>query len=668
MSGLRAFCELSDDGKKVEVYFPYSPEAIRAIKGDSHGNGGVPGRRFVPRELGGPYWTIPKDLTSCELLREAFGVGLRLGDAITAWAREERNKERNLGQLVNANDAELELVPKVAPLIARAIDGEDLSKDLPHLPKDHALCQPRPARPYQRADIKAMSIQNMGNFNQPGTGKTLEWLGAVVEAGLLYKGIHLVCAPVRSLENVWLQELDNFMPADVEMFTAEDPLKRKLEVAAGLDAFEHGAQSVWICVNPDFLRLKKIWDRRRDSDKPQPPKEIWARKDRKGNVYGWKNDLQKRLMYKRKFASFNIDEFHKAGMGNPDTLFRLSIDLIEANLICPMSGTPMGGKPIRLFPILQYIHPDRFTSKWRWAEQWLQIESPDKYDPHGHKEIGDLDPDREDKFYSHHSQFMIRRLKREALPGLPPKQHEVVMCKMTKKQRAQYDEFERMAEIKIEEERLSATNVLAEYARLKQFANAVCTVDTQVKINRRTGEEEVKLIVKPTTDSGKLPQLLEKLEENGIRKDDPEPEARAIIASESKRMINMVAAWLKSQGFAVGLMTGDTDDIGPIIKRFQSNDPQPYIICMTTTTGGVSLNLEKAGSVHILDETWNPDDQEQLEDRGDRGARTTPLICYYYRSKESIQEYIAQITAGKAITNKNILDVRRQIHQLQEAS
>jgi hypothetical protein len=664
VTGIRAFCELSDDGKKVEVHFPYNPEAIRALKGDSNGNGGVPGRRFVPREEGGPYWTIPKDLTSCELLREAFGVGLRLGDAVSAWAREERNKERNLSQLVTANDAELEIVPKVAPLIARAIDGEDLSDELPHLPRDHALCSPRDPRPYQRADIKAMSMQNMGNFNQPGTGKTLEWLGAVVEADLLYKGIHLVCAPVRSLENVWLQELDNFMPDDVHMFTAEDPLKRKLEVVEGIEAWEQGAKSVWICVNPDFLRLKKIWDRRRDAGKDQPPRELWARKDRKGNIYGWKTPLQKRLM-QRKFASFNIDEFHKAGMGNPDTLFRLSIDLIDAKLKCPMSGTPMGGKPIRLFPVLQYIHPDKFTSKWRWAEQWLQIEEDESS---GHKDIGNLDPDREDKFYSHHAQYMIRRLKREALPGLPPKQHEVVMCKMTPKQRKQYDEFERMAEIKIEEERLSATNVLAEYARLKQFANAVCTVESYTKINRKTGEDEVKLIVKPTTDSGKLPQLLEKLEENGVRKEDPEPEARAIVASESKRMVNMVASWLESQGFEVGLMTGDTDDIGPIIRRFQSNDEKPYIICMTTTTGGVSLNLEKAGSVHILDETWNPDDQEQLEDRGDRGARTTPLICYYYRSKESIQEYIAQITAGKAITNKNILDVRRQMYQLQEAA
>jgi SNF2 family DNA or RNA helicase len=86
-------------------------------------------------------------------------------------------------------------------------------------------------------------------------------------------------------------------------------------------------------------------------------------------------------------------------------------------------------------------------------------------------------------------------------------------------------------------------------------------------------------------------------------------------------------------------------------------------MAMSTQTGGVSLNLERAGSVHILDEMWNPDRQEQLEDRGDRGTRTTPLICYYYRTEETVQEYIAKVGAGKKITNSNVLDVYRQMRR-----
>lgn len=648
---LKAFAELNEAGDRIDVHFPYNPEAVAAIKR-------VPGARFVPRDKGGPLWRCPLDLTTGERLRGEFGMGLTLGHALIVWGKREQRKQRNLRSLATATDAELTRVPEEAPRISRAIAGEPLPElNLPNLPNGdpHPLMTKRDPRPYQRADIAMMATTNALNANQPGTGKTLEWLGAIVESGLYRAGPHLICAPVRSLENTWLHEVDLFLP-EALMYTAEDPQERVEEVEEFLSVLESGDydEPLFLAINPDFIRLKKIWDARKDGSKPPPAKELWARKDYKGNIYGYRSDLQRRL-FQVEFSTFCIDEFHKAGMGNPTSLFRLSIDLIKAERRCDMSGTPMGGKPIRLFPVLQHLEPQEYTSKWRWAEQWLTVEENDA----GYKEIGDIKKGREGDFYAAHARHMIRRLKREALPGLPEKVIEVVDCTMTKKQAKQYRQFAREAEIRIEEERLSATNVLAEYARLKQFANAACTVEVKEK---RNGERQV--IVTPTEESGKLPMLLQKLDELGIRKEDPEPRARAIVASESKRMVDMVTAWLNKQGIATASFTGDTKDSRPIIKRFKSTDPEPFVICMTTTTGGVSLNLEECDSVHVLDETWNPDDQEQLEDRGDRGSRTKPLVCVYYRTKDSIQEYIAEITAGKAVTNKNILDVRRQMQAL----
>jgi SNF2 family DNA or RNA helicase len=84
------------------------------------------------------------------------------------------------------------------------------------------------------------------------------------------------------------------------------------------------------------------------------------------------------------------------------------------------------------------------------------------------------------------------------------------------------------------------------------------------------------------------------------------------------------------------------------------------VLVMTTETGGVGLNLGMTGAIIILDETWTPDDQEQLEDRGMRN-RTTPLIVYYLRTKETIQEYIWEVNEFKAVTNKNVVDLRSKI-------
>jgi SNF2 family DNA or RNA helicase len=156
------------------------------------------------------------------------------------------------------------------------------------------------------------------------------------------------------------------------------------------------------------------------------------------------------------------------------------------------------------------------------------------------------------------------------------------------------------------------------------------------------------------------------LNENGVRplSEDPEPGARAIVASESSRMVYMVTAWLNKKGVAADAMTGETDS-KPLMKRFKEGSEEPYVIVMTTTMG-VSLDMEEAQSAHALDETWNPDDVEQFFDRGDRGTRVTALNCYIYRSYDTIQQYIGEVNEGKAVTNKTVLDIRRRIHEAEE--
>lgn len=489
------------------------------------------------------------------------------------------------------------------------------------------------------------------------TGKTLEVIGAMVEAGL-EDGPHLVCAPRRSLVNVWKDEVERCLPGH-KFFTSEDARERYQQINLALDAIEAGEKNVWIGVIFDDLRVKTLVKHNdrdlKNSEKKEVSKKdpMYARADHQGSTYAYNGDLHKCIV-DIQWAGFVVDEFHKSGLNNPMSLFTLGTDMLHHERTIKMSGTPMGGKPIKLFPVLRSIEPKMFSNKWRWIGNWLDVDEGFK----GHKKVGGLKPGKEDEFYDYHARYMVRRLKREALPGLPPKVIEVVMTPMTPKQLKQYRQFADNAEVRIEGTKGSklivGNCILAEYSRLKQFANGFCILNDQDEVI-------------PTEDSGKLPYLLEKLDELGVRKEDPEPAARAIIASQSKRMVYMVVEWLRKQGIEADSLTGDTKDSKPIIDRFRDTDNEdPYCIVMTTETGGVSLNLEEAGSVHILDESWTPDDDEQLEDRGDRGSRTTPLVCIYYRTKGSVQEYIAEVAEGKKVTNKNVLDVYREMRKMEE--
>jgi SNF2 family DNA or RNA helicase len=436
------------------------------------------------------------------------------------------------------------------------------------------------------------------------------------------------------------------------VYLGSTPAERREAMLEALeDHRENPDDDIWLVINPDMIRLKKVI-----KDQPIPAGVRVLSRDHKGNAYYAKPECEP--LFGVDFASITLDEFHKHGLGEDrNTLYARAVEALgkRAARRYALSGTPMGGKPIRLWGCLYFIEPTLYGSKWRWAEQWLVIDD----DGFG-KSIEGILPGREEAFYKAHAKHMVRRTRKDALPGLPDKVVIDVKTPMTKTQRKVYAEFEKAAEVTVEGGRVAAEGVLAEFARLKQFANARC--------------ELVNGDVVPTYDSGKLPVLLERLDEFGFRTDNPEPGARAIVASESKRMVDMLYSYLREEGLKVqplhgGIKGASRDEVIDWYKDTTSPEAarEARILVMTTQTGGVGLNLGMTGSIHILDETWNPDDQEQLEDRGMRN-RTEPLMCLYYRTEDSIQEYIASVAADKLGTNKKVLDTIRNLVASRRAS
>jgi SNF2 family DNA or RNA helicase len=247
---------------------------------------------------------------------------------------------------------------------------------------------------------------------------------------------------------------------------------------------------------------------------------------------------------------------------------------------------------------------------------------------------------------------------------------------MTSKQKKQYDEFAARAEAVIEDQKLNALGILAEYTRLKVFADAYCDniITKEVTCDACGGSEGgcakclytgivTKMHPVPSAESGKLEYLLERLAEAGIDPDDPSGDACAIVASQFKDIADMVHSYLNRKGIHAEKITGDTPGTqrAEIQKKFQEGGKNsPRVVVMTTTAGGVSITLDRADTVHILDETWVPDDQEQLADRAHRASRMHQVTVYTYRSKGTVEEYIEKVNVEKAAINQQILDIRRR--------
>lgn len=581
--------EIAVSGSTIELWFPYSTAAVKAVKA-------IPGARFVPPERGGPCWRIPKTLKSARLMRETFGLGIKHGPNLRAWGRAAVREERELKSLALADDGQLERLPHVLPLLAEAL------------------------YPYQRADVAFMARNNLINANEPGLGKTLETVAATHEMEP-HSGARLVLAPSTALRSVWQAEIQRWT-ADV-VLTGDTPEQRRAAIAEA-ERMHAAGLPFWLVLNTEMARMPE-----------QAPFRNQAAKTKSANM-----QFVMDALISIEWDVFVVDEFHKAGLREPKSSSHMAMALIAAasRRRFALSGTPTGGVPLNLWGVLHWLSREQFGSKWQWAKAWLQT----NHNGFGY-DIGDILPGRERQFYEAHSPYLIRRTKAEVLPELPPKQYVDVWCEMTPKQRKQYEKMQADAEMVISGKRVAALSVLAEYTRLRQIAGAAC----QIKDGK----------VAPTTSSGKLTPLLENVRRR------IEAGEQVVVASQFSKMCDMLAAVLRREGWGVKLITGAVKqaDRTETIADFQADDSSIDALVVCTHAAGVAITVDKADSMHVIDETWDPDDQVQLEDRIHRASRMHQVTIYNYRTKDTIEESIMGIGINKAITAANILDVHRKI-------
>ena len=621
------FAELSADGRSIEIYFDPSPRWL-AIMHEMRA-------RFMPKDKapeGVAHWRLHLDWPDAQELAARVGKeNLTLGDQLNEWAWTQKQIAETVHELVGATSGELSRLPEVLPDLYDAVFLGPIGKNMSDKERKVGLAADEGS--YQTADVAFMSFtEHVLNANQPGTGKTIETIASIFEAGT-DDGPNLVIAPLTALETVWLEHLQKWQPHPVIMGAGERMPRAKRERAmyemqVMLDS---GHPFFYVC-NPDMVRMRKEKSGEED-----------------GNVVHLYSEWP--LLHDIKWNNIIIDEVHRGALRNPKSYTAqgmYKLQSAEGGKRFALSGTPLGGRPINLWGILHWLHPDKFSSKWRWAQQWLDL-SDNGYGT----DIGGIKEARVDDFYKELEPYMVRRTKKEVLTWLPEKDHIDVWCDMTPKQEKQYKEFALAAEVKIGDMQLTATSILAEYTRLKQFAGAV--QDLEVK-----DDGSKKLHAQP--DSGKLNQVLEHLEELGILEDGKaveETKAQTVIFSQFVEIVQMFAKDLVDRGVRVMTLTGETKDRMHVQKSFQAGEVT-VAICQTIT-GGQSIDLDMADTCFILDETWNPDDQEQAEDRIHRGSRIHQVTCYYLRTKGTVDEYIKKTTDRKGGINKMVLDDWRNL-------
>lgn len=593
----------------------------------------IPGWNFSKKKDG---WTYPLSMATLRQIRAVFGDQLVVGPYLMAWAKAERAKEKRLKGYAAHHDAVLQLVPSVAPVLAKAMAD----------------------RTYQRSAARFAAVGgSLLLADEPGLGKTATDLAMIIESGL-WTGSHLVVAPKTSLESTWGRQTRMWTGLEAVYPMPEGAVNRaKTWAAFNADP----SPTKFLIINPAMVRRLygrlcrkcEIWNEDVEKGKAAFPKEHYIDRGhtlkRSIRSEAWPEILN------HDWTTVTVDESHEAFAAyTPANVTQATQGLLDmqSQRRYALTGTPLRGQEKHIWGTLDWLGLET-GGYWGFMESYMEIANG-----YFGNEVYGLDPARSSEFHKVIDRYVLRRTRAEARPDLPLGQRVDVLVEMSTKHAKQYREFEEMGETELASGNLFGKGLLSEMTRLKQLAYGLWDM---------YGKK-----MKPTLDSPKLEWLLQFLATRGITGKKtttwmPEPGTayKYVIASQFTEIVDSLEAELNRKGIATMKITGEVTGARrtAAIAKFQSDDQTVRVCLIQTQTGGVAIDLDAwCDEMVILDETYVADDQVQLEGRiNNRSGRVSPRMWWYVRTAGTIEQKVAESNYAQHATQHNLLDGRRGV-------
>ncbi|GEM_PF-1181877 len=225
--------------------------------------------------------------------------------------------------------------------------------------------------------------------------------------------------------------------------------------------------------------------------------------------------------------------------------------------------------------------------------------------------------------------YVLRRLKKDALPDLPETVDDTKWLDLTEAQRQAYNRAETQGVIRLRQTTdVTVVNVLALIQQLKQ----ICNFDPE------TGE------------STKLEFLHEEFLEQACQDD-----GKALIISQYVKTLENLAGRLDE--YKPHLYTGQlsTAQRDTIINEFQSDEAHRLLL-LSLRAGGQGLNLTRANYALLFDRWWNPAVEDQAVARLIRIGQTKTVFVTRLMCRNTIEERIEQILNRKRLLFQEVVD------------
>ncbi|HEY8156281.1 MAG TPA: DEAD/DEAH box helicase [Myxococcota bacterium] len=299
---------------------------------------------------------------------------------------------------------------------------------------------------------------------------------------------------------------------------------------------------------------------------------------------------------------------------NPDSQVARAAHRLDAGFRVTLSGTPVENRLEELWSQLHFTNPGLLGSREDFSER---VARP----------VADGDEQAAARLRERIRPFVLRRLKREVAPELPPRTEVVLHAVLSEEERALYDAVRAATREDVVQQLGSGGNVLAALEALLRLRQAACHPGLVPGGPARES-------------SAKLDLLLEFLE------DAVADGHKALVFSQWTSLLDRVEPVLQAAGIGFLRLDGSTRDRGAVAGRFQSEGGPPVLL-ISLGAGGLGLNLTAADHVFILDPWWNPAVEDQAADRAHRIGQERPVMIYRLVAQDTVEERVLALQQHK---------------------
>ncbi len=322
----------------------------------------------------------------------------------------------------------------------------------------------------------------------------------------------------------------------------------------------------------------------------------------------------------KKWATVILDEAQ--AIKNPDSQVARAAYALPAPFRVALTGTPLENRLEELWSLLHFTNPGLLGGRRDFDDRFG-------------RPIADGDSQALDRLRQRIRPFVLRRLKRDVAPELPPRTEMVLSVALDERERSIYDAVfaaTRAEVVALLESGGSVMKALEALLRLRQAACHPALVPGQ-----------------QARSSSKLERLVEVLE-TAVADGH-----KALVFSQWTSLLDLVEPALRDVGITFCRLDGSTKNRGDVVAGFQ-DAAGPPVMLLSLKAGGTGLNLTAADHVFLLDPWWNPAVEAQAADRAHRIGQQRPVFINRLVALGTVEEKILKMQEKKRALFEAALD------------